>query len=63
MDDEQIVHEIHEKIIGLRDELRDHAPQTEDPKCAALCETASEVLGGLEQAFDHFLHKSEEAWQ
>lgn len=62
MDDEQIVRELHEKILELRDELRDHASQTEDPKCAALCETSGEVLGGIEQAFDHFINKTEEAW-
>lgn len=63
MDDEQIVRELHEKILGLRDELHDHASQTEEPKCAALCETSAEVLGGLETAFDHFINQSEEAWR
>lgn len=47
----------------LRDELRQHGEQTGDPKCAALCETAAEVVGGLETAFDHYINKSEKAWQ
>ena len=55
--------ELHKKIKALRDELKAHAAEVDDPKCAALCETSGEVLGGLEEAFDHFLNKSEKAWQ
>jgi hypothetical protein len=57
------VQELHKKIKELRDDLKAHAEVTEDPKCAALCETSAEVTGGLEKAFDHFLNKSEKAWQ
>ncbi len=55
--------ELHKKVKALRDELKKHANEVDDPKCAALCETSGEVLGGLEEAFDHFLQKSEKAWQ
>lgn len=55
--------ELHKKVKELRDELKEHASEATDPKCAALCETSGEVLGGLEEAFDHFLQKSEKAWQ
>ncbi|PWU23534.1 hypothetical protein C5B42_02695 [Candidatus Cerribacteria bacterium 'Amazon FNV 2010 28 9'] len=55
--------ELYKKTKMLRDELKAHAQVVEDPKCAALCETAGEVVGGLESAFDHFLQKSEKAWQ
>jgi len=55
--------DLHHKIKMLRDELRQHGEQTGDPKCAALCETAAEVVGGLETAFDHYIDKSEKAWQ
>ncbi|HYK08760.1 MAG TPA: hypothetical protein VEW42_04660 [Candidatus Eisenbacteria bacterium] len=55
--------ELHKRIKTLRDDLRAHGEKVEDPKCAALCETSAEVMGGLEEAFDHFLHKSEKAWQ
>ena len=54
---------LKEKIAELSGELREHGERTPDPKCAALCETSAEVLNGLETAFDHFLAKSEEAWQ
>ena len=62
MEDEK-VQELHHKVKALRDELKEHASQTENPKCAALCETAGEVVGGIEEAFDHFIAKSEKAWQ
>ena len=62
MDDEK-VQELHRKVRELRDELKAHAAITSDPKCAALCETGGEVVGGLEEAFDHFIAKSEKAWQ
>lgn len=55
--------ELHTKVRQLRDELKAHAAEATDPKCAALCETGGEVVGGLEKAFDHFLQKSEKVWQ
>lgn len=55
--------ELHAKIKELRDQLKEFAVKTDEPKCAALCETAGEVIGGLEEAFDHYLEKSETAWQ
>jgi hypothetical protein len=63
MEQEEKVQELHKKVRDLRDELKEHAGQTDDPRCAALCETSAEVMGGLETAFDHFLEKSEKAWQ
>ncbi|HET7673504.1 MAG TPA: hypothetical protein VFK11_03270, partial [Candidatus Saccharimonadales bacterium] len=51
--------DFHNKIRELRDCLRAHANDVEDPQCAALCETSAEVVGGLEEAFDHFIYKSE----
>ena len=50
-------------VKELRDDLGAHGAETSDPKCAALCETSHEVLAGLEKAFDHYLAKSEKAWQ
>ena len=61
MDDK--VQELHKKVKNLRDELKAHASTVEDPRCAAMCETSGEVLGGVELAFDHFLNKSEKAWR
>jgi hypothetical protein len=63
MNHDEKVEELRDKIRELRDELRTHAQQVEDPRCAALCETSAEVAGGLEMAFDHYLNKSEVAWQ
>lgn len=55
--------ELHNKIKLLRDELKEHAAIVDDPKCAALCETSSEAVGGLEKAFNHYMSKQEKAWQ
>lgn len=54
--------EIHKKVREARDLAKQHANETADPKCAALCETSYEVLAGLEEAYDHFRDKSEKAW-
>jgi hypothetical protein len=63
MEHDDRAEELHEKIRNLRDELKAHAEEVDNPKCAALCETSAEVMGGLETAFDHFLEKSEKAWE
>jgi len=63
MSDDQKVEELQSKIGDLADELRLHAEEVEDPKCAALCETSAEVLSGLGVAFGHYLDKSETAWE
>lgn len=55
--------DLHKKVKELRNELHAHAEVVDDDKCAALCETSSEVLGGVEKSFDHFLNKNEAAWQ
>lgn len=55
--------DLHRRVKQLRDDLRSHASEVEDPKCAALCETSGEVLGGIEESFDHFLQRSEKAWE
>ena len=57
------VEALKDKIADLGEELREHGERSPDPKCAALCETSAEVLGGLETAFEHFLEKNEEAWR
>lgn len=54
---------IYDKVRSLRDETKDSVMQCDDAKGMALLETTYEVLAGLEQAFDHCLHKTEEAWK
>lgn len=55
--------ELHRKVRELRDDLKSHAREVGDPKCAVLCETAGEAIGGIEEAFDHYLSKSEPVWR
>jgi hypothetical protein len=57
------VQKLHTTIREMRDLAKEHADEATDPKCAALCETTHEVLAGLEQAYDHYLNKTEKAWQ
>jgi hypothetical protein len=63
MDHDEKVDVLHRQVRELRDALKAHAQETDDPQCAALCETGGEVVAGLEEAFDHFIAKSEKAWQ
>lgn len=63
MEHDEKVEDLHERIRDLRDDLKAHAEEVGNPKCAALCETSAEVMGGLEAAFDHFLEKSEKVWE
>lgn len=63
MNHEEKVQELRTKLMDLRDEIKAHAQEVDEPQCAALCETTSEVLTGLETAFGHYLDKSEAAWQ
>jgi hypothetical protein len=51
------VEDLQAKIRQLRDELKVHGEEVDDPNCSVLCETSTEVLTGLEVAFDHYLNK------
>jgi hypothetical protein len=62
MYDEKMI-DLHNRIRELRDDLRSYAGDTHDQMSAALCETGAEVVGGLEDAFDHYMYRSEAAWQ
>ena len=55
--------QIQTRLHQFRQELQNDATAITDPKGQALCETASEVLLGLEKAFEHYENKSEPAWK
>lgn len=55
--------ELKKKVEDLSLELAQHGNSVNDSKCAALCETSSEVLKGIAKAFEHFINKSENAWK
>jgi len=57
------VQHIHDQLKALRDEVKMHANEATDTDCKAMCETTYEVLNGLETTFDHYLQKSEPAFQ
>ena len=43
MDHEEKVQELRGKLHELASELKRHAEEVDDPKCAALCETSAEA--------------------
>jgi hypothetical protein len=47
----------------LIEHLRVDIDKIDDPKAQALCETAAEVIGGLDAAFKHYEEQSENAWK
>jgi hypothetical protein len=51
------------RLHVLRQEIINSVPNIEDGRFQALLETSSEVLDGLERAFDHYSRKSEAAWK
>jgi hypothetical protein len=55
------------KIAGqlqqLIDHLRSDIEKIDEPRCKAMFETAAEVLGGLQKAFDDYETRSEPAWR
>ena len=43
--------------------MREDVAKVSDPKAQALFEVSAEVLNGLITAYDHFEHRSEDAWR
>jgi hypothetical protein len=52
------------KMLGeTMKHMREDVTKVSDPKAKALFEVSAEVLNGLITAYDHFEHRSEEAWR
>ena len=54
---------VRKEFRELIEHLRGDINKIDEPKAQALFETAAEVIGGLETAFQHYEEKSEEAWK
>lgn len=54
---------IRERLTELAHDLRAGVDKVSDPKAQALFETTSEVLLGLQRAYEHFEKRSEAAWR
>jgi hypothetical protein len=63
MNHDEKMQDLKSKIKELREEIKAHADEVDDPKCAALCETSAEVLTGIATAYDHYINRSEKAWE
>jgi len=50
---------LEEIIVHLREDIS----KADEPKFQAMFETAAEVLGGLNKAFDDYEQKIEKAWR
>jgi hypothetical protein len=48
------------ELIG---HLRSDVDKVDEPQFKAMFETAAEVLGGLEKAFEDYERKNESAWE
>jgi hypothetical protein len=57
------VKQVRETLSELKNHLRNDGKKIEDPRAAALFETAAEVVEGLGKAFDHYAERSEAAWK
>jgi hypothetical protein len=52
------------KMLGeTMKHMREDVAKVSDPKAQALFEVSAEVLNGLINAYDHFEHRSEDAWR
>jgi hypothetical protein len=59
---EHVTH-VRGQITALIDHLRADAGRVDEPQFRAICETAAEVLRGLDKAFDDYTRRNEAAWR
>lgn len=59
----QYTQQTRRRLKELIEQLREDVSKVDDPRAQALFETSAEVLGGLDQAFEDYEKKNEEAWQ
>lgn len=52
-----------QRLAEVREHLRRDIEVVEEPQFRAMCETAAEVIGGLEKTFSDYEKKNETAWQ
>jgi len=59
----QHTRKMRSRFRGLIEHLRSDVDKIGAPQFTAMFETAAEVLGGLEKAFDDYERKNESAWE
>ena len=52
-----------DRLESLKRDLRDEIGDLNDPQAKALFETTAEAIGGLQDAFEDYRAKTEEAWE
>jgi hypothetical protein len=54
---------MREALADIKAHLREDIDKVDEPQFKAMFETAAEVLGGLEKAFQDYEQKTESAWR
>lgn len=54
---------MEQRLLEIRNHLREDIDKVDEPQFKAMFETAAEVLGGLSKAFHDYRQKNEKAWQ
>ena len=54
---------IRQMLTETIDHAREDVDKIDEPRAQALFETTAEVLSGLVTAYEHYEHRSEEAWR
>lgn len=56
-------HKMRRRFESLIDDLRTEIDHVDDPHAKAMLETAAEVVGGLQKAFEDYEEGDETAWE
>ena len=59
----QHTRKMRSRFQELIEHLRSDVDKVDEPQFKAMFETAAEVLGGLEKAFEDYERKNESAWE
>ena len=64
-DSDPMVHAAYIKkmLADTADRVRENIAKFDDPQAKALFETTAEVLLGLQNAFQHYQNRGEQAWK
>ena len=54
---------LRERLAEVREHLRKDIEVVDEPQFRAMCETAAEVIGGLEKTLADYEQKNEAAWE
>jgi hypothetical protein len=56
-------HKMRRRFESLIDDLRTEIDHVDDPHAKSMLETAAEVIGGVQEAFEDYEEADEKAWE